>query len=299
MKLLKKIDDILSKEENSFFENLPKKNQEELLTIKIDITYTYEEDDDEKNNHIFKVLEFVSSSKSTYPWLKNMVVLFKKMTDSHRLNDSWHGGLSSYCLFLLVLATFQFIEASKYKFNNVAEAFAFILSFYSMFYNFSNSYINFVLSNPFCVGHALETIPVILDPLTQSNAAKTCYKIIEVQEELKRINYFIAQKKEQFDLTYQSLVRKAELIAEKPKEVLKEKDKEKDKDKDFLDKGESIYVTSCSSKNTSSMEVPEIKTTSTNLTNEAESISINLNNSELEKIISNLISEILISEKKN
>ena len=86
----------------------------------------------------------------------------------------------------------------KYEFENLGETFCYILYFYSCVYNFSTSSISMTTSNPFNINFNLETIPHINDPLTENNSAKSCYKILEIQERLFRIFSDLMNLKKKF-----------------------------------------------------------------------------------------------------
>jgi hypothetical protein len=111
------------------------------------------------------------------------------------------GGLSSFSLFLIV---FAFIKVRKYNninynFNNLGNILLEFLDFYSNF-NFNYTFIdvnstkyNILFKNsPFIMrNEILDQIPLILDPITYLNLAKSSYRIEDVQQFFIKTSNFI------------------------------------------------------------------------------------------------------------
>lgn len=166
--------------------------QEELLTLKLDLTYEHPKDrlNESKSNHIFKVLGFIQESLQAHSQIKPVVLIMKRLLESHSLNNSWQGGLSSYCLFLLVLAFFKSNLSSGVSYNRLSEWLWNFIFFYAKAYNFRTTMISFKHKSPFIpisVQIETSTAPIIIDPLTSQNAAKNCFRILDIQKELNAI----------------------------------------------------------------------------------------------------------------
>lgn len=199
--LIQEIESHLNK--NKHYQSLSPKKQEDILQIKIDVTYSHNTDNTiikDKNNHIYKVLEFINYNLSLFPNLKEVILLLKSLLLEYDINNSYQGMLSSYCLFLLVLSVFQFVEFSLTEFSNIAEAFVFVISTYGALFNFDYSSINFNYTNPFLIGQVSgDQPPIVVDPLSQLNAAKSCYKINDVQAHFRFIYFYIFYLKGKYE----------------------------------------------------------------------------------------------------
>lgn len=204
----KKEEEILLKEINSiiesndvlkFLKNNKKSKFESLLLINIDLTYSTKISDNNtkdvddiniyleqsiKDSHIVKIQEYVRENISNYVNLKPILLTFKKILDYYNLNDTWHGGISSYMLFLIILSNFKYQSYFKINPETMGDIFFFILDFFAVKFKFENNYIQLDSPNPYCLNLNLESIPMIIDPISGNNASKSAYKILEIQEKL-------------------------------------------------------------------------------------------------------------------
>ena len=92
-------DEILEKEiklkNASYFE------EEDLSKIKIDLTFT---ENEEEFQHSNEVVTYINKSLEEYPLIKPILLLLKRYFKDMNMNKAYTGGLCSYSLFLLVLS---------------------------------------------------------------------------------------------------------------------------------------------------------------------------------------------------
>ena len=107
------------------------------------------------------------------------------------MNNSYHGGMSSYCLFLLIYSYIKFTYNQKDNNDNneinYGSLLIGILSFYTNYIDFNYTIIDPCADIPFIIEYSLETIPTIIEPISKQNASKTIYKIFDVVECLRNV----------------------------------------------------------------------------------------------------------------
>ena len=138
-----------------------------------------------------KQIEFIKIALSEYPEMRPLIKIIKKILQIKNMNNSYHGGMSSYCLFLLIYSYFKFyyrqLENNQIKEINYGFLLMGILSFYINYIDFNYIKIDPSLDIPFINEFSLETIPTIIEPISKQNAAKTIYKIFDVVNCLRNV----------------------------------------------------------------------------------------------------------------
>ena len=138
-----------------------------------------------------KQIEFIKVSLSEYPEMRPIIKIIKKILQLKNMNNSYHGGMSSYCLFLLIYSYFKFyykqIDKNQNKEINYGLLLIGILSFYINYIDFNYTKIDPSLDIPFINEYSLETIPTVIEPISKQNAAKTIYKIFDVMDCLRNV----------------------------------------------------------------------------------------------------------------
>ena len=131
-----------------------------------------------------KQLELIKNILEDYPEIKPLIKIIKKILQITEMNNSYKGGMSSYCLFLLLYSY------TKIYYNNNKENINFNNDYGSLLIGFLYHYITFVdfnctiiaphQKNPFIIKSPLESIPTIIEPISKQNAGKTIFKIFDV-----------------------------------------------------------------------------------------------------------------------
>lgn len=162
-------------------------NFEEIFTIKFDITFA--QMNPLKEHPTLKEVEFIKETAVIFPQLKQLLFVLKRYLKIQKLNSCFHGGLSSFSLFFLLIA---FIKIRNGRATGSGEILFDFFDFYSKL-DFSHYTINVNLDNPY-VYHSEDSIsPIsILDPFTLLNVAKSSFLVREIKSSfLKALNYLM------------------------------------------------------------------------------------------------------------
>ena len=173
---------------NNFYNNFNK--------IKVDISI---------NSINYKQIQFIKKGNNKFPQVKPLIKILKKLLILKNMNNSYKGGMGSYCLFLIIYSYLR-MHKSFYENNNVdynyGSLFIGFLFHYVMCIDFKYTIINPCLINPFIISKIpIETIPTIIEPTTMKNAGNNIYKIADVVNALKEIyrDIFIIIKEDKND----------------------------------------------------------------------------------------------------
>ena len=167
-----------------YYQNLyNSKNNNYMNKINIDISL---------NSINKKQIEFIKISLSDYPIMKPLIKIIKKILQLKNMNNSYHGGMGSYCLFLLIYSYVKiYIKqiGNNENLNDINYGLLIIgvLSFYINYIDFNYTLIDPCADNPFIINYNLETVPTIIEPISKQNAAKTIYKIFDVLDCLRDV----------------------------------------------------------------------------------------------------------------
>ena len=172
-----KINDLYkSLEDNNYYKLCLQNNfYSNFNIIKVDISM---------NSINYKQMNFIRKGISHFPQIKPLIKILKKLLIMKNMNNSYKGGMSSYCLFLIMYSylkmQYSFYTNNNNDFNYGSLLIGFLFH-YVMCIDFKCTIINPCLSNPFIISSCpIETIPTIIEPTTMKNAGKNIYKILEV-----------------------------------------------------------------------------------------------------------------------
>ena len=163
----------------------------EFNTIKVDISL---------KSINYNQIHFIKNGIRNFPQIKPLIKILKKLLILKNMNNSYKGGMSSYCLFLLVFSYLKLIPYNQK--NNYSSLLLGFLYYYTNYIDFSYTQINPNLDNPFEISNfLLETIPTIIDPTTMKNAGKIVYRIIDVLKVFNEIynDIFLIIKEDKSD----------------------------------------------------------------------------------------------------
>lgn len=144
---------------------------------------------------------------TTFYLIKYSFILLKIIFNSHNLNNSYKGGINSFCLYLLLLALFIF---RKNQYKSYFEVIIDFINFYGNIYIFENNVIDFKYQNPYVnklntsqinnylyfTNVSIETnspiVPIIIDPLfNNKNIAQNCFDIENIKKTLSSLYSYI------------------------------------------------------------------------------------------------------------
>ena len=164
--------------------------------IKVDITL---------NSINYNQLNFINQGINQFPQIIYLIRILKKLLIYKHMSNSYKGGMSSYCLFLIIYS-FLKMYFSFYPNNPIDNNYgSFLIGFlfhYVMCIDFKNTVINPLLNNPFLIyTYPIDKIPTIIEPTTLDNAGKNIYRIFDVVKTLNEIyrDIFIVIKKDYND----------------------------------------------------------------------------------------------------
>ena len=150
-------------------------DKKEINQIKVDISIN------SINSH---QIIFMQNSLKIYPEMIPVIKILKRILQETNMNVTYKGGISSYCLFLLIYAYLKYNSNIKITYCILLINF---LVYYGMVFDFEHIIINTTLNNPFIRCYNLENVPSILDPITQNNAGKNIYRIFDVTSVFRKI----------------------------------------------------------------------------------------------------------------
>ena len=180
---------------SSMYQNYPYDKEIELKYINIDISFPGNYNNKENKTPPLQQIEFINNSLAKFAEANIVIRILKRALKLTDMNNSYKGGLSSYTVFLLVIAYMKHnnknnnINNYKHKnSNSYGHAFHNVIKFFSK-YDFLNNYIDvrnnngdvFLKRDKNYNSHEYENIPIIIDPVTELNAGKSTFRIKEVQ----------------------------------------------------------------------------------------------------------------------
>ena len=159
--------------------------------MKLNFDFTFLEVDDIDKEQIIpsqKIKKFIKDSIIIYPNIKPIILILKRYMQIQKLNSSYHGGISSFSLFLL-LASYnkqlfnenKLLDKNKDFENLLGQILYGFFMFYSNF-NFEIHSIDLNKNNPFILLEEFnESNITLIDPITGLNAAKSTFKLDQIK----------------------------------------------------------------------------------------------------------------------
>ena len=181
---IEKINKLNQKLINNEYYKLCLKNNycKDFNIIKVDISL---------NSINYKQLNFINQGIKQFPQITYLIKILKKLLIYKHMNNSYKGGMSSYCLFLIIYSYLK-MYSPFYTNNSIENSYGSLLIgflfHYVMYIDFKYTMINPLLDNPFNIlSYPVETIPTIIEPTTLKNAGKNIYRIYDVLKTLSEI----------------------------------------------------------------------------------------------------------------
>jgi DNA polymerase sigma len=161
--------------------------EHEILNLNMDLTFNEVNDIKEKQKiPSQEIIVYIKDKLNKYQNIRPLLLVLKRYMQVKKLNSSFHGGISSYSLFLLLYA---YILQNKKKTNNNIESindnlgnelFGFF-SFYSNL-NFEMYSIDIKKDNPiYLLDKPHENSIMLIDPITGLNVAKSTFRIEQIK----------------------------------------------------------------------------------------------------------------------
>ena len=173
---------------NEIKDNIFKKfkfEKSEVESIKFDLTFHEIKNDEEKINIPSQlIIEFIKNSLICYPEIKPILLVLKRYMQICKLNSSFHGGISSFSLFLLLYAYLKNLKLFINNFNMNYPMGKLLFDFFEFYsnFNFGIYCINVNSQKPFILLNELhESGMMILDPFTSLNVAKSSFRVDEIK----------------------------------------------------------------------------------------------------------------------
>ena len=175
---------------NELYKKLQKsKYYEKCLKDELYKTFNIIKVDISLNSINYNQIKFIKQGITQYPQIIFLIKILKKLLLYKHMNNSYKGGMSSYCLFLLLYSYFK-MYSNIYNVldNNYSSLLTGFLFYYNMCIDFKYTIIDPRLNNPFIYSnYPVETIPTIIEPTTMKNAGKNIYKIFDVLKTFNEI----------------------------------------------------------------------------------------------------------------
>ena len=165
----------------------------ELCKVNFDLTFTQ---DEKEYQHCHQIVSYISKSLIVYPIIKSLMLILKRYFKIMKMNKSFHGGLSSFSLYLLL---YTFCKKYPVVISSLGKAIYSFLAFFSMF-DFDNYgvdvenkdiyyHLNNDINNINNIDEQNKKKEInIIDPLTKLNVAKSSFKVEEIKNTF-RIGY--------------------------------------------------------------------------------------------------------------
>ena len=177
--------------------------KKDMSHINIDLTFTSDEKEFKRPEEI---VNYINKNVKNYEDIRPLLLVIKRYFRIMKMNKSFTGGLSSYSLFLLILA---FLKNCEEKMN-LGKLLYYFMEKYS-FYDFKNYGIDvegkdlyYPLDNIIKESeiqnsenyddiseHARTEEIKILDPLTKLNVAKSSFRLDEIKNTFNKALYFL------------------------------------------------------------------------------------------------------------
>ena len=158
--------------------------EEDILQLNFDFTFQEVENiNDEIKIPSLEIIPFIKSSMNIYKEIKPIILILKRFMKINKLNSSFHGGLSSYSLFLLLYSYLKYMFIPNNTLGHYLYGF---FEFYSNF-NFGIYCVNPKLDCPFMILDELhESGMMLIDPITSLNVAKSTFRIDQIKSVLTK-----------------------------------------------------------------------------------------------------------------
>ena len=180
---------------------MPYFDDKDLSQIKIDLTFSQSETE---YNRSSLIVNYMNNRINNFPLIRPLLLIMKRYFKIMKMNKSYTGGLSSFSLFLLILAygiTFTNNPLLSVGNNSLGKVLYLLIEKYS-FFNFKKWIIdveNEKVFYPLSENSLLNEIN-ILDPFTKLNVAKSSFKVDEIKNTFYKALMFLKSEAWKYDM---------------------------------------------------------------------------------------------------
>ncbi|KAL4465387.1 hypothetical protein ABPG72_009132 [Tetrahymena utriculariae] len=199
------------------------------IQLKVDITVEcqMQSPNSEILNHMgFLSTDFVVRWMGYYVRLQPMTIVMKCFLHARNLNTNFKGGISSYCLLIMIIAFFRDNQNISQS-DDYSKILTNFLKYYGTTFNPETIGISLVNANPFfpCVRNPSQSKLQVVDPLTSKIMTQNTYLIDEIFKEFQiffnKLNDFSKKVEKQLDkMTYEQIERLDHMDFDQQKEEL-------------------------------------------------------------------------------
>ena len=131
------------------------------------------------------IVNYIKNQIQLYPEIKPIMFVLKRYMQLQKLNSSYSGGISSFSLFLLLLAYIKASRPFKPFINCGKTLFEFFECYANLNFKIYSIDVNEI--NPFMIMNVLhDNGMLILDPITKLNVAKSSFRVDEIKSAFTR-----------------------------------------------------------------------------------------------------------------
>ena len=158
--------------------------------LKLNLDFTFHEVNDIKEMESIpsqEILSYIKDKINVYPNIRPNLLVLKRYMQIKKLNSSFHGGISSYSLFLLLYSLYKQIYGkndignAEYLKTQLGRELLNFFSFYGIL-DFENNCIDAKSDSPIYRMNSLHKNNILLvDPITGLNVAKSTFRIEQIK----------------------------------------------------------------------------------------------------------------------
>ena len=163
--------------------------ENEIIKLNFDLTFNEVNNlKDKQQIPSQEIIKYIKNVLDAYPNIRPILLVLKRFLQIKKLNSSFHGGISSYSLFLLLYAYYLHIYGKNE--NNINKEYfktnlgGELLGFFSFYgnLNFGIYSIDVKNANPMNLLDKLHEYSILLvDPITRLNVAKSTFRIEQIK----------------------------------------------------------------------------------------------------------------------
>ena len=196
------------------FKKMKYLNDNELKLIKFDLSFTESEHEFYQKEMVVK---FINNSITSYPYIKPILLVFKRYFKNANMNKVYTGGLSSFSLFLKIYSIAK-LHNGGYK---LGKLFFTCLEKYANF-DYKNFGINansdqcfFSLYNTIYDDDYPKDEIILIDPFTGLNVAKASFKVKEIKGMYSKALSYLRSEAYKYDISQKNQILKNNLYKKK------------------------------------------------------------------------------------